>query len=295
MNKTAAIIVTYNRIDMFRQCIQHVQQQSVPCDIVVIDNASTDGTAEYIQQIQHDSIKYYNTGENLGGAGGFHYGICKAVKLGYEYIWIMDDDCLPEAHALSFLLRADGALKGNYGWLSSKCYWTDGTLCLMNLQHKTPYKEIKNFSQEFIPAQMASFVSLFLRADTVKQYGLPIKEFFIWTDDWEYTRRISSALPCYVVNSSHVVHAMQNNKGSNIARDVLGRLDRYAYAYRNEMYFYKREGIKGLIWLLAKDLWHSVQIVMHKKDITKKLKIVWGSAWKGVSFQPEIEYCSIDE
>ncbi|MBQ2004330.1 MAG: multidrug MFS transporter, partial [Peptococcaceae bacterium] len=112
---------------------------------------------------------------------------------------------------------------------------------------------------------------------------------------WEYTRRISRALPCYVVNSSRVVHAMQNNKGSNIARDELNRLDRYAYAYRNEMYFYKREGIKGLIWLLAKDLWHSVQIVMHKKGIAKKLKIVWGSAWKGVSFQPEIEYCSIDE
>ena len=294
MNKTAAIIVTYNRIDMLRQCVEHVQQQSVTCDIVVIDNASTDGTAEYIQQIQDDSIHYYNTGENLGGAGGFHYGICEAVKLGYEYIWIMDDDCLPEAHALSFLLRADDALHGNYGWLSSKCYWTDGTLCQMNLQRKTPYKDIKNFTQEFIPAQMASFVSLFLRADTVKQYGLPIKEFFIWTDDWEYTRRISRALPCYVVNSSHVVHAMQNRTIVNIATDSIERLPRYQYFYRNDVYLYRREGIKGWIWLLAKDVWHSVQIIMHKKDIAKKLKIVWGSAWKGVSFQPEIEYCQKD-
>lgn len=295
MTKTAAIVVTYNRIHMLRQCIQHIQQQSVPCDIVVIDNASTDGTAVYIQQIQNNSIRYYNTGENLGGAGGFNYGIRKAVELGYEYLWIMDDDCLPEVHALSFLLRADGALRGNYGWLSSKCYWTDGTLCPMNIQRKTPYKEIKDFSQEFIPAQMASFVSLFLKAETVRKYGLPIKEFFIWTDDWEYTRRISRALPCYVVNSSQVVHAMQNNTVVSIANDSIERLPRYRYFYRNDVYLYRREGIRGWIWLFTKDVWHSVQVLMHKEQVIKKLRIIWGSAFNGFSFNPQIEYPISDD
>ena len=122
---------------------------------------------------------------------------------------------------------------------------------------------------------MASFVSLFLRADTVKQYGLPIKEFFIWTDDWEYTRRISRALPCYVVNSSHVVHAMKENTVVSIANDTIERLPRYQYFYRNDVYLYRREGIKGLIWLLAKEMWHSVQIVMHKKDIASRRKKIF--------------------
>ena len=295
MNKVVAVISTYNRIDMLRQCIQQLQHQSVPCDILVIDNAATDGTTEYLQHIENECIRHYSLNENIGSAGGFNYGIRMALKLGYEYIWIMDDDCFVEQHALKFLFRADDALHGNYGWLSSKCYWTNGTLCPMNLQRSTPYTAIRDFSQEFIPAQMASFVSLFLRADTVKQYGLPIKEFFIWTDDWEYTRRISRALPCYVVNSSNVVHAMKDNTVVNIAKDCEERLPRYQYFYRNDVYLYRREGIKGWIWLFAKDIWHSLQIVMHKKDIIKKLKTVWGSAWKGVLFQPKIEYCNMEK
>lgn len=290
MNKVVAVIVTYNRIAMLRQCIYHLQHQSVPCDILVIDNAGTDGTAEYMQQIQGKNILYQNTGKNLGGAGGFNYGICKAVELGYEYIWLMDDDCLAEEHALKFLLRADDALGGNYGWLSSKCFWTNSTLCPMNLQRKTPYKAIRDFSQEFVPAQMASFVSLFFKIETVKQYGLPIKEFFIWTDDWEYTRRISRNMPCYMVNSSHVVHAMKNNTVVNIATDSIERLPRYRYFYRNDVYLYRREGIKGWIWLFAKDLWHSVQVILRGKDIRMKLKIIWSSAWEGVKFHPKIEY-----
>ena len=44
----------------------------------------------------------------------------------------------------------------------------------------------------------------------MRQFGLPIAEFFIWSDDWEYTRRISRAKPCYVIPASRVVHAMQN-------------------------------------------------------------------------------------
>jgi len=294
MNKIVAVIVTYNRIEMLRQCIQHLQHQSELCDILIVDNASTDDTAEYIQKMQNEHILYRNTGANLGGAGGFNYGMRLAVELGYDYIWIMDDDCLPEQHALKFLLCAANALNGDYGWLSSKCFWIDGTLCQMNLQRKTPYKDIKDFSQEFIPAQMASFVSLFLKTETVKQFGLPIKEFFIWTDDWEYTRRISLALPCYVVNSSRVVHAMKNRTVVNIATDSLERLPRYQYFYRNDVYLYRREGIKGWIWLLVKDVWHSVQIIMHKKNTAGKLKIVWGSAWKGIYFKPEIEYYNVE-
>ena len=295
MNETIAVVVTYNRIDILRQCIEHLQKQSIPCDILVVDNASTDATACFMEQIENEHIFYYNTGQNLGGAGGFHTGIAIAAESGqYEYIWIMDDDCLPERTALAKLLEADEILQGSYGWLSSQCLWTDGQLCQMNLQRKTPYTDIKDFSQKIIPAQMASFVSLFLKRKTVALFGLPIKEFFIWTDDWEYTRRISRALPCYVVRDSRVVHAMQNPTVVNIATDTAERLPRYQYFYRNDVYLYRREGLKGWLWVIAKDTWHSVQIIRHRKNVLKKLSIVWGNAWKGIFFHPMIEYCKKD-
>lgn len=291
MNKVVAVIATYNRIEILKECIRKLQHQSIACDILVIDNASNDGTTEYLKQIASDNLIFYRLEENVGSSGGFNYGVNKAVEHGYEYIWIMDDDCLPEEHALYNFLQADKNLKGNYGWLSSKCFWIDGTICKLNLQRKTPYRDITLIATDFIPSQMATFVSLFLKTEVVKQYGLPIKEFYILVDDWEYTRRISRYLPCYVVNNSHVVHAMKNNMIVNIATDSEERLPRYQYCYRNDVYLYRREGIKGWFWIIAKNIWHSMKIIRHKKDILGKLKIVWSGAWKGISFKPEIEYC----
>lgn len=130
----------------------------------------------------------------------------------------MDDDTLPEPDALAALLAADAAHGDGCGWLSSRALAPDGTDQPMNLQRKTMYRDIDGFDAAEVPAVMASFVSLFLRTKAVRQFGLPIAEFFIWSDDWEYTRRISRAKPCYVIPASRVVHAMQNPGVVNIAR-----------------------------------------------------------------------------
>ena len=76
-------------------------------------------------------------------------------------------------------------------------------------------------------------------------YGLPIKEFFIWGDDVEYTRRIALREPSYLVEDSQVLHDTKNNVGSNIVYDD-ERIDRYRYAYRNEMYIARRMEAKSL-------------------------------------------------
>lgn len=75
---------------------------------------------------------FHNTGSNLGGAGGFHYGMRWAVEANYDYLWVMDDDCFPKTDALEKLLSADSLLKGVYGWMSSVALWTDGRECRMN-------------------------------------------------------------------------------------------------------------------------------------------------------------------
>ena len=70
---------------------------------------------------------------------------------------------------------------------------------------------------EPVPAQMATFVSLFFRAESVRCFGLPIAEFFIWCDDLEWTRRVSRERPCYVVPASVVTHAITGSAASNVA------------------------------------------------------------------------------
>lgn len=122
MKKIAAVVVTYNRKEILLKNIESLLKQtcSSKLDILIIDNASTDGTVDYIYSyIKLNRLIYKNTGKNLGGAGGFNYGIKEAYSMGYKYIWIMDDDTIPKIDALEKLLDADAYLNHNYGYLAS--------------------------------------------------------------------------------------------------------------------------------------------------------------------------------
>lgn len=294
--KVATIVVTYNRKALLKECINSLLSQTAFNDIFIIDNNSTDGTYEAIQSYtNHKNINYINTGSNLGGAGGFQYGIKLVAKMDYDYVWIMDDDCIPTNTALSELLKADKKLNHNYGFLSSKALWTNNQLCTMNIQRKTLTKNITDFAAKLIPATLASFVSLFIPMKVIREVGLPIKEFFIWTDDWEYTRRISMKYPCYVVTDSVVIHKTKTNVGANIATDVPDRITRYRYLYRNDVYFYKREGIKGYGYEFVRLGDHILRVLFKaKNNKCKRLQMIFQGTAEGFRFRPSIEYVKVE-
>lgn len=293
--KVIAVIVTYNRKELLKESITALLGQDYKnCDVLVVDNASTDGTFECISELlKNKRVIYKNTGANLGGAGGFNFGIKEAVTLGCDYVWIMDDDCMVHSDSLTELLKADTELKGNYGFLASKVLWKDGNICQMNIQRKTLTKRVTDFDSHLVSVTMSSFVSMFIKSSTVKEFGLPIKEFFIWTDDWEYTRRISRKLKCYLVNSSVVTHKSNNNIGANIASDSSDRLDRYNYLYRNDMYLYRREGFRGMAYLYPRLMYHILRVLVSKCDNKfKRIKLILSATKNGRKFNPEIEFIS---
>lgn len=292
--KIAAVVVTYNRKMLLQENIECLLNQSKKdiLDVIIIDNASTDGTNEILEPfVETKKIIYKNTGTNLGGAGGFQYGIKYAAENQYDFIWVMDDDCMPQTNTLEELLNADKKLNHQYGFLSSKVLWKDGNICTMNVQRKTLTKNVTDFSSKFVPITMASFVSLFIPLETIRKEGLPIREFFIWTDDWEYTRRISLHQSCYLVNDSVVMHKSSSNIGANISNDSLNRLDRYDYLYRNDVYLYRREGITGLVYEVIRLLFHSLRVIVKAPNCKiERLKKIWGGTLNGISFHPTIEY-----
>lgn len=288
MEKVAAIVVTYNRKELLRQCIRKLINQTRPLDILVIDNASTDGTNEIFDD-KNNHLIYFNTGSNLGGAGGFSYGIKKAVELGYEYLWILDDDTLPVETALEEFLNKDKELLGKYGFLSSKVLWKDKSICTMNIQKITKWKQLKDYDSE-CSIQYASFVSLFLKADVVRKIGLPYKEFFIWSDDWEYTRRISKTEKCYFVPSSIVHHLCNSNVGANIIKAEPERMERFKYMYRNDVVMYRQDGIEGKLYLAVRNLMHRLRILKNGKNIKEKYILISSATKEGKKFYPKIEF-----
>lgn len=301
MPKIAAVVVTYNRKDLLLECLSCLQNQnfsdaSQACetslDILVIDNASTDGTSKALKPLANTKqILYFNTGSNLGGAGGFNYGMRKAVELGYDYVWVMDDDCMPHEDTLLGFLNADTELDGEYGYLSSVCRWIDGSICTMNTQRHPLTKNITDFSPDIQLVTLASFVSLFVPARIIKELGLPIKDFFIWSDDWEFTRRISRKFPCYLVGKSVVTHKSKSNGVGNIALDSEEKITRYKLAYRNDVVFYRREGVKGYGYILVRGLYHTLLVLTKAKSKKgERLKTIIQGNLEGLKFHPKIEY-----
>lgn len=288
MNKVIAIVVTYNRKELLKKCIERLKGQTVSLDILIIDNASTDGTGKLFSK-ENFGVYYFNTGRNIGGAGGFSFGIKKAVELGYEYLWILDDDTMPTEKALEVFLQKDKELDGRYGFLTSKVLWKDESICIMNVQKITKWKQLKKFDKEQV-VQYASFVSLFIKADTVKKVGLPYKEFFIWADDWEYTRRISKNDKCYFVPQSVVHHWCNSNVGANIISVESDRMGRFKYMYRNDVVMYRQDGVEGTIYLAIRNLLHIIRIFKDGKNVKEKLALIKNATNEGKNFNPKVEF-----
>ena len=295
--KTCAIVVTYNRVDLLKKCIFALLAQTITSfDIILIDNGSTDETAKYIKEEYGNEprIKYYNPGVNIGGAGGFSYGIKKSVIMGYEHLWLMDDDTIPEPDALEILISTGRKLNDQYGFLSSYAKWIDGSACEMNVPEISPLWRNNvelQFSNRIIRLSSASFVSMFLRAEVVRKIGLPIKEFFIWADDMEYSKRISRVFPCYFVFDSQVIHEMKSNTATTILQASGDRLSRYKYLYRNRYYIAKRGRKLELFeyFVYIKNTLREI-VSSNNKNKIKMVYIVIKSTISGVFFDPKIEY-----
>lgn len=288
MNNIVAIVVTYNRKELLKECIRKLQLQNVKTDILVVDNASTDGTERLFENCDNNVI-YINTGENLGGAGGFNFGLKYAVELGYEYLWVLDDDTMATEDTLQAFLKMDEKLNGNYGFLSGKALWKDGSICTMNVQKISKWRRLRKFNS-VSRIQYASFVSLFVKAETVKTVGLPFREFFIWADDWEYTRRISKLHQSYFVPNSVVHHWCNSNVGADIVSVDNDRLDRFRYMYRNDVVMYRQDGLEGNLYLMIRNILHKIRIIKNGNNVKEKISIINNATREGKKFNPNVEF-----
>ena len=96
-----AVVVTYNRIELLKRTVRCLQQNKPVSSIVVVNNGSTDATAEWLKT-QPGLIVISQA--NVGGSGGFYTGMQYAYQAGADWIWCMDDDVFPRADCLEQLL-----------------------------------------------------------------------------------------------------------------------------------------------------------------------------------------------
>ncbi|MDO5645552.1 MAG: NAD-dependent epimerase/dehydratase family protein [Dermabacter sp.] len=233
--RVIAVVVTYNREHLIGACLDGLAAQTRPVDaVIVIDNASTDASGRLAEE-HPIGAEVIHLHRNVGGAGGFTAGIAHALAgLDPDYLWIMDDDTVPFPEALENLLSVESRLDVHASVLSSNAVWTDGALHPMNSSRTrlgVSEKEVARYeSVGARPIRTASFVSALLNAEDVWRHGLPWADYFIWSDDFEFTGRLLRHGHGFNVPSSRVEHRTvlfsnaQANPGERLFFDVRNKL-----------------------------------------------------------------------
>ncbi len=296
-NNVIAVVVTYNRLPLLQEAIEALTLQTQPlAEIVVVNNSSTDGTTEWLAK--QNGLTVINQ-PNSGGSGGFYTGLKHAVNAGADWVWLMDDDTICTITALDRLTEKIALLGADkIGFLSSKVVWKDGTPHNMNLPDlKTFHNEIpfNLYDQEHVLlSQGCSFVSALVSAAVVKKVGLPYKDFYIWGDDQEYTKRITTAgFTGAYVGDSLVLHKTPGNHRAYIYTDTPQSLWKHAYGFRNEFFMVRRD--KGflyyLLYMIARIIVGSYKIIkIRKKNRLQFIAVLFRSAYKSLFFYPTIDH-----
>ena len=253
-----AIVVTHNRKALLRECLAALAAQTRPPErVLVVDNASSDGTEEMVRQ-EFPATELLSLGANEGSAGGFHEGMKRAHAEGAEWIWLMDDDTIPEPAALAELLGALPRLTPELpSMLVSKTLWTDGRVHPMNTPwpyRKSPERMFEGAARGLMPLRSATWVSLLVHRGAVDRHGLPLKHFFIWSDDIDYTGRVLFEEPGYLVPTSVVVHKTAT-RGTALAAAP----ERFYFHVRNTLFIIRGPGRAPrekliFVWLLVYSL-----------------------------------------
>ena len=250
----SAVVVTHNRRGLLAEALDALTGQTRrPDTVVVVDNASTDGTPDMVRERFPDT-DLVELATNTGGAGGFAAGIAhaldKTIPLKADggrggtdapaaMIWLMDDDTVPEPGALAALLDARARTVRAPALLASRVLWTDGRDHPMNTPRVKPgasRAERADAAQAGCePIRSASFVSVLVDAAAVRECGLPVADYFLWNDDFEFTTRLLRGRTGLYCRASVVVHKTETFGGIDADPG-----DRFYYEVRNKLWLFTR-------------------------------------------------------
>lgn len=205
MEKIAAVIVTYNRVDELLKNINMLLNQSKAVDaIYVINNNSTDDTIKKVDNLNEDRITLITLNENLGGAGGFSYGLRKCYEDGYDYIVLMDDDGRPyDYDTIKHLYDIANSHKNEKIMINSLVFENKNKLSfgLLNLSDVDSVQKMANGG--LILDAINPFNGTLVNRLLISEIGFPNSSFFIKGDETDYQNRAikSGAFVATVVDS----------------------------------------------------------------------------------------------
>ena len=214
MRRLLVVIVTYNGMRWLERCVGSVMSSSVPADIFVCDNGSTDGTADFIEN-RYPSVRLVRSEENLGFARANDLGFRYALEQGYDFVYLLNQDAWVLPDTFRRLMDAFGS--GKWGLLSP---------LQMRPDLKTPDKRFKRHyhgpltpSDEVFPVRFVMAAHWMIPSDCLRKTGFFSPAFSHYGEDNNYCDRVRyHGFGTGVLPSAVGVHDRQARKKTKEAR-----------------------------------------------------------------------------
>lgn len=282
------LVVTFNRKELLLQCLQALSTQTQqPSKILIVDNASTDGTIETLQQngwLEQPNIQLIALKENTGGAGGFATGMQYAFEQGADYVWMMDDDAMPHPTALEEIMQ-HATPEHIYGSLAVNRQDTAWATTLL-AANKTVH--LKNQIPELAEVQSLPFLGFLTSKEIYQNIGLPDDSYFIAADDTEYCMRAQRAgHKVFICGRSQIEHPKSERYESHILGKKINYLNlvpwkRY-YDTRNRLLIAKKYyGFKLYTQTIPSLIFRLIIALRSEKNRLKQLKAFFAGFYDGV-------------
>jgi GT2 family glycosyltransferase len=277
-----AVLVAHNRRELMLAALDALSAQTRPVDhIVVVDNASTDSSAQAARE-HPCRPEVLALSRNTGGAGGFAIGMAHAITArAAGACWLMDDDTIPAPDALAELEAAWAAYPGQVALACSRAVWTDGRDHPMNTPRARPFASaaLRRAARAVgaMPVRSGSFVSMLVDGSAAAASGLPVADYFIWNDDFEFSTRLLRHAVGLYVPASVVEHRTVRFAGAGNNPGP-----RFYYDVRNKLWTFMRRRTLGPLDLLAYGAvtyWGWAMAFMRAPFSGKAELLRWG--WRG--------------
>jgi rhamnopyranosyl-N-acetylglucosaminyl-diphospho-decaprenol beta-1,3/1,4-galactofuranosyltransferase len=259
------VVVTFNRLDLLQRLVRRLADTPEVHEILVVDNASTDGTGEWLAG-RPAPVVARTLPDNVGGAGGFAEGLRGAVERGADLAWLMDDDGLPDPDCLALLLGQDdldfwGPVvvdEADPERLVFPIRLPGGT----RVVHAMSDVRAAAADDGLIRGIVIPFNGVLVTRELVERIGVPRAEFFIWGDDHEYRLRAERAgARIATVVRARVQHPSVGSLGTPMAfgtttyNDTPSDLKHYCMARNNLLNLREYGGRLHAAAFVAKTFW----------------------------------------
>lgn len=274
--KIGAVVVTYNRLELLKECLQtFINQTRKPDYLIIVNNASTDGTEDYLndwdkknKQVINSIVINSNT--NSGGSGGFYTGMKKAMELNVDWLWVSDDDAMLEDNIFSEMEKYIKTSNLDLSAVSTSVI-NNGQIDFDHRHRKTnqfiryKFKPVpeSEYKKNVFEIDAFSYVGTMMNVQKLKKVGLVNKGFFLWHDDKEHSWRLSEVGKLVCLPNLKVHHDVERIRYTEVSW-------KYFYGYRNDLLMLKQHCSKR--YYITKKLIMLVKGLMDKDK--NHLKIV---------------------